>query len=113
MTVPVLAIGQYIITFSAEEETGTGPRQHFIKDCGWTEAQYRRIKDFPWFCAKVCVWEDAKCLNEQYLGYCSYQTEEEFYTTYKGDYFADMVCAAFEELGLHHQAEKARELLGG
>lgn len=110
MTIPVLAIGDYIITFSAEEEE-ISPRQHFIKECGWTEAQYRKIKDFPFFCAKVSVWKDGVCLNDQYLGACSYESEEQFYTTYKGDYFVDMVVTAFDELDLPELAEQAKGLL--
>lgn len=110
MTIPVIAIGEYIVTFSAEEEE-INPRHHFIKECGLTEAQYRRIKDFPFFCAKVSVWKDGKCLNDQYLGACSYESEEQFYTTYRGDYFHDMVVTAFEELGLLEMAKQAHLLL--
>lgn len=110
MTIPVLAIGDYIITFSAEEEE-ISPRHHFIKECGWTESQYRKIRDFPFFCAKVSVWKDGECLNDQYLGACSYESEEQFYTTYKGDYFHDMVVTAFEELELPDMAKQAHQLL--
>lgn len=108
--IPVLSIDDYIITFSDEEEEMSA-RQHFIKDCGWTESQYRKIKNFAWFCAKVSVWKDGKVLAEEYLGACSYESAEQFYTTYKGDYFADMVAECFNSLDLHEQARKVRELL--
>lgn len=80
----------HIVAFEAQEEDRTA-RQHFIKECGWTESQFRKIKDFPFFCAHVAIFKDGKQIQDTYLGACSYKTEEEFYTRYVGDYFADMV----------------------
>ena len=78
------------ILFDAEEEY-ISMRQHFIKECGWTESQYMKIKDCAWFCAKVSAWKDGEELASEYLGFCCYETVEEFYTKYHDDYFADMV----------------------
>ncbi len=107
---PVLAIDDVIITFEAQEEEMSA-RTHFIKECGWTESQFRKIKDYPFFCAKVSAWKDGKELATEYLGCCSYKTEEEFYTTYKSDYFADMVIAVLLESGNAGKTFKANELL--
>lgn len=90
MTTPVKVFGDYVVCFEAEPET-LGMRHHFIKECGWTPGQYRRIQDFAWFSAKVTLWKDAKELATEYLGACCYKHEEEFFTTYESDYFADMV----------------------
>lgn len=90
MTTPVKVFGDYVVCFEAEPEE-IGMRHHFIKECGWTDAQYRRIKNSAWFSAKVAVWRNGKELATEYLGCCCYTTEEEFWTTYEGDYFADMV----------------------
>lgn len=90
MTIPVKVFGDYVVCFEAEEED-VNMHRHFVKECGWTETQYREIKDFAWFSAKVTIWRNAKELASDYLGACCYKTEEEFYTTYEGDYFADMV----------------------
>ena len=78
------------ILFDAEEEY-ISMRRHFIKECGWTESQYRKIKDCDWFCAKVSAWKNGEELASTYLGCCCYKTAEDFYTTYHDDYFAGMV----------------------
>lgn len=88
--VPVITFGQYVFCFEAEDEDRS-MRHHFIDECGWTEKQYRRIQNCAWFSAKVSVWKDGEELACDYLGACCYKTEKQFYTTYKGDYFADMV----------------------
>ena len=77
------------ILFEAEQEH-ISARQHFIRDCGWTDSQYRKIKDFAWFTARVSAWKNGVELASQYLGACSYRTIEEFYTKYHDDYFAQM-----------------------
>ena len=84
------------ILFDAEEEDQP-MRQHFIKECGWTESQYRKIKDCAWFSAQVSAWKNGEELATTYLGACCYEAVEEFYTTYHDDYFADMVQAVVVE----------------
>lgn len=98
MTTPVKNFGDYIVTFEAEPEVDVRMRTHFIKECGWTERQYRKIKDCAWFSAKVSIWKAGKELATEYLGCCCYTTEEEFYTTYEGAYFADMVRTCANEI---------------
>lgn len=87
---PVKIFGDYVVCFDSEEEYA-GMRYHFIKECGWSESEYRKIADFDWFCAKVSLWRHGKELAAEYLGACCYETADEFWTTYEGDYFADMV----------------------
>ena len=87
---PVKVFGDYVVCFEAEPED-IGMRHHFIKECGWTPGQYRKIENFAWFSAKVSLWRHGKELAAEYLGCCCYKTEDEFWTVYEGDYFADMV----------------------
>ena len=93
---PVLNLGPYTVCFEAEAED-ISIRRHFIKECGWTEAQFRPIKDYPFFSAKVSIWLDGEEIATDYLGACCYKTEEEFYKRYASDYFADMVRACVDE----------------
>jgi hypothetical protein len=97
MTIPVKVFGEYVVCFEAEAEYQS-LRSHFVKQCGWTEAQLRKIKNFAWFSAKVTVWKDGKELACEYLGACCYKTEEEFYTVYESDYFSDMVHTCASEI---------------
>jgi len=97
VTTPIKVFGDYVVCFEAEPED-ISMRRHFIKECGWTESRYRKIKNYAWFSAKVSVWKDAKELATDYLGACCYKTKEVFYTTYVGDYFADMVNNCAEEI---------------
>ena len=90
MTRYIETVESFGILFDAEEEH-ISMRQHFIKECGWTESQYLKIKDCDWFCAKVSAWKNGEELASTYLGCCCYETVEEFYTTCRDHYFADMV----------------------
>lgn len=94
--IPLLEKDGFIICFDSEPEE-ISARHHFLKECGWKESEYRKIKDFDWFTAKVSAWQGGKELGTDYLGCCSYRTTEEFYTVYKDDYFADMVDNAIAE----------------
>jgi hypothetical protein len=94
--IPLFERDGFIICFEAEPED-TSMRHHFIKECGWSEKDYRKITDLAWFRAKVSAWRDGKELGTAYLGCCCYKTSEEFYTKYKDDYFADMVAEALAE----------------
>lgn len=97
MTKPVLNFGPFTVCFEAEEET-ISARYHFVNECGWTDKEFRQIKDYPFFCAKVSIWRDGVELASDYLGACSYKTEKDFYTRYRSDYFADMVGACVDEI---------------
>jgi hypothetical protein len=88
--IPVINFGEYSFCFEAVDEP-ISMRYHFISECGWSEKEYNRIRNFAWFCARVSIWRDGEELHCEYLGACSYRTEKQFYTTYKGEYFADMV----------------------
>jgi hypothetical protein len=101
MNAPVKTFGNYVVCFEAETED-LSARHHFIKECGWTEAQYRRIKDYAWFSARVSIWRDGVELGDQYLGACCYRDQREFYTRYEGDYFADMVWEIAKKIAADH-----------
>ena len=92
MTRYIETVDGFGILFDAEEEY-ISMRQHFIKECGWTENQYRymRRRNRAWFCARVSAWKNGEELASTYLGCCCYETVEEFYTKYHDDYFAQMV----------------------
>lgn len=91
MTTPIKVFGDYVACFEADPEDDISMRRHFIRDCGWTEAQFRRIKGYAWFRATITIYRDGKELAAEYLGACCYETEEEFYTVYAGDYWCDKV----------------------
>ncbi len=95
---PVKTFGDFVVTFEAQPEEMSA-RTHFVKECGWTESQFRKIKDLPFFCAKVAIWKEGEELAAEYLGCCSYLTVREFYTRYEGDYFADMVHTCADTIG--------------
>lgn len=95
---PVKVFGDYVVGFEAEPED-LSMRHHFVKECRWTQAQYAKIRDFAWFSAKVTIWKDGEELAAEYLGACCYETEDEFWTVYESDYFADMVRQCAKEVG--------------
>jgi hypothetical protein len=82
------------VYFEAMEED-TSMRRIFIEECGWTEEAFAAIAHFDWFIAKVTVRRDGVEKGAAYLGGCCYEDASEFYTTYKDDYFKDMVEEAF------------------
>lgn len=90
MTIYLKTVDGFGILFDAEEEDHS-MREYFIKECGWTESEYREIENCAWFVAKVTAWKDGIELAAEYLGCCCYTTVEEFYTKYKDDYLADMI----------------------
>ena len=90
MTIYLKTVDGFGILFDAEEEDHS-MRQRFVKECGWTESRYRKIKNYAWFVAKVTAWKDGVEFAAEYLGACCYETVDEFYTKYKDDYLADMI----------------------
>jgi endonuclease IV len=46
--------------------------------------------ELDFFCAKVTAEKEDLELGSDYLGGCFYNSFEEFYTTYKGEYFDQM-----------------------
>ena len=49
------------------------------------------------FLAKVTAEKAGVELSSDHLGGCIYESEEDFYTKYKDDYFADMKATVIEE----------------
>jgi hypothetical protein len=96
MNRPLFEKDGFIICFEAEPEDRP-IKEYFRKDCGWTAKQCRGLEKLAWFNAKVSAWKDGEEKGAAYLGACAYKTEEEFYTVYKDDYFADMVEEAIDE----------------
>lgn len=95
-TLPLFETEGFIICFEELEEDRLA-RHHFIKECGWSDLDYRKIARFDWFTAKVTAWKSGKELGTEYLGCCSYKKTKDFYTTYANDYFADMVRAVIAQ----------------
>lgn len=95
---PLFEKDGFIICFEALPEE-INMRHHFIKECGLPEKNYRALirKPYAWFCAKVSAWRDGVEWGVSYLGCCCYDTEEQFYTKYRHDYFKDMVNDAIAE----------------
>jgi hypothetical protein len=53
--------------------------------------------EYVWFCAKVTASKNGIELADDYLGGCCYNSAEEFCTTYKEDYYRDMVETVIKE----------------
>ena len=53
--------------------------------------------EFAYFCAKIHTELEGMVFSETYLGQCIYDSYEDFYTTYKEDYYRDMVNEVVEE----------------
>jgi hypothetical protein len=94
------------IVFEAEPED-ISMRDHFIRECGWTESQFRKIRDFKWFRARVSAWKNGVELASEYLGACCYKTVKEFYTTYHDEYFAQMARECVEQAKIIEHTQKA------
>jgi hypothetical protein len=94
--VPLFMQDGFMICFEALPED-LDMHDHFVNECGWSEAEFEEIEDLDWFCAKVSAWRNGEELGAAYLGACCYEDSSEFYTKYKDDYFSDMVKDAIEE----------------
>ena len=108
MTRYIETVDGFGILFEAEPEH-VCMRQHFINECGWTESQYREIKDFAWFSARVSAWKNGEELASTHLGACCYESVEEFYTKYHDDYFAQMVRDVVAEAKQVEQTRTAKQ----
>ena len=58
-------------------------------ELGWTEKEANEYTG-EFFCARVSAVKNGIELASDYLGTCIYNNVEDFYTTYKDDYYADM-----------------------
>ena len=84
------------IYFEAEEEW-VDKKTHYIKECGWSEEEYKKYgTGGKWFCAKVVAKKADIELSTQYLGCCHYDKISDFYHASSG-YFDDMVAEAVAE----------------
>lgn len=114
--IPIINFGEYTVCADTFNEDDMSMRKYFIKECGWSEHEYRKIQNFEWFRVAVSLWKDGKELQIEYLGACCYKTRAEFWTEYRADYFADMVndCAAStKDANLIAQVGKWRDSLMG
>ena len=74
-------------------------RKHFVEECGWSKEEYASlIASKPkWFSAHVFAMKCGIELGADSLGCCCYNSYEDFYTTYFGCYFKDMMKRAVDE----------------
>ena len=77
------------IYFTPESEDMTA-REHFIDECGWTEKQFDKIRNYDFFCAHVEAERAGIVLGEAYLGCCCELQFRDFWER-EGDYFDSMV----------------------
>lgn len=95
--IPLFEQDGFIICFASQPEDAIAMRHHFIQECGWTARQYRALRGFAWFSARVSAWRNGVEIAATNLGCCCYRTVEEFYIRYRDDYFADMVREVVDE----------------
>ena len=92
--IKVQATEGFNIFFEAREEYSS--LEELLPD--HTKEQHDEIyRSSEIFMAKVTAERHGVELASEYLGGCIYETEEEFYTTYKDGYFADMVNTVVKE----------------
>lgn len=94
--IPILEKDGFIICFEAIREDMSS-RQHFVNECGWTQQEFEKVRNFYFFSARVTAWKDGKELGAAYLGACSYRRLSDFYTKYKNDYCMDLANEAIDE----------------
>jgi len=94
--IPLFEKDGFLICFDAlpGEESAY---EYFVNFCGWTEEQFEDLTHHDFFTAKVSAWKGGKEFASDYLGACSYENVADFYTTYKDDYFNDMVETVIQE----------------
>lgn len=63
-----------VLSFSEEIEC---PKRHFIDCCGWTEDDYRSIRDFYWFNAEIQAFKGRTLCATSYLGANAYRNKKE------------------------------------
>lgn len=66
----------FALTIEFNEEI-MNARNHFIKECGWTEEQYNEIKDFYWFQSIVKAHKGVVHCGSAYLGGNCYASKNE------------------------------------
>lgn len=97
MPIPVKTFGDFVVCFEATPETEP-MRRHFLNSCGWTPAQYAKIRNFAWFTAEVSIWKRGVKFANDFIGHCCYKTPDEFFDEFEGDYFSDMVETCAQEI---------------
>lgn len=89
-------VNGFDVYFEAEKEE-LSKKHHFINECGWTAEEYKGLSKTKWFCAHIQIVKAGFVLSDQYLGCCCYNTVKEFYTTYRNDYYMDMLSEGIRE----------------
>lgn len=89
---------RFVVMFAAVEEE-IDPRDHFVKECGWTQKDYDKQRGTNWFCVHLTLWTDGQRAAQKWLGCCAYKNPDEFWQRYRGDYYADMVHECLTEAG--------------
>jgi len=62
----------FTIKLSFEEEHQDA-KTHFISECGWSEAEYKPIAPYYWFCAKVTAYKGVIECGSAYMGGNAYK----------------------------------------
>lgn len=65
--------GGFTIKLSFEEEHQDA-KTHFISECGGSEAEYKSISSYYWFCAKVTAYKGVIECGSAYMGGNAYKS---------------------------------------
>lgn len=84
------------LVLSFEEEDHSA-KYHFINECEWSKDDYKSIKNFYWFCAKVTAFKGKIECGTDYLGACCHKSKKDIIETNLGGYLPQMIDAAIDE----------------
>lgn len=86
----------FILTIEAWPDE-SDMKKHFVKECGWTEKQFGKIKDYDWFGVTVSAWKGSKCLGKDHLGGCAAKDATAYLRTNISGYLRQMIEEAIRE----------------
>lgn len=93
---PLFEKDGFIICFDTLPED-ISMHDHFVKDCGWTEEEFRKIRNYQWFIVEISAWQDSHQLGKSYLGGCCYKSIDDCIKEEISGYLPQMVEEAIED----------------
>ena len=83
--------------FLSFEQDHQDPEDHFKSVCGWDDEQYKEIKNYFFFTAKVEAYKGKILASEVYLGACCHQSKKDVLASELGGYLPQMIDEAIQD----------------
>ncbi len=71
---------RFVLSFEPED---ISMEDHFINQCGWSVNDYKTIKNYYWFCAKVIAYKGKVACGDSYLGGNCYKNKKDVFGDFK------------------------------